>query len=127
MGMARGTLVLHSYSIRGFFPLEHVLSSSRLIFQIVGCTYHEFVYFINYYREDESDFCLPKMVVSDNDTAFTSSEFQEFMKQNGIIHCRSAPYHPSSNGLAVQSLKEGLNKLIGSIECHLNKLIPILL
>ena len=66
---------------------------------------------------------LPKMVVSDNDTAFTSSEFQDFMKQNGIIHCRSAPYHPSSNGLAVQSLKEGLNKLTGSIESRLNKFL----
>ena len=39
---------------------------------------------------------LPKMVVLDNDTAFTSSEFQDFMKQNGIIHRRSTPYHPSS-------------------------------
>ena len=66
---------------------------------------------------------LPKMVVSDNDTAFTSSEFQDFMKQNGIIHRRSAPYHPSSNGLAVQSLKEGLNKLTGSIESRLNKFL----
>ena len=70
-----------------------------------------------------SNMGLPKMVVSDNDTAFTSSEFQDFMKQNGIVHCRSAPYHPSSNGIAVQSLKEGLNKLTGSIESRVT--IPL--
>ena len=63
---------------------------------------------------------LSKMVVSDIDTAFTSSEFQDFRKLNGIIHRRSAPYHPSSSGLAVQSLNEGLNKITGSIEFHLN-------
>ena len=57
---------------------------------------------------------LPEVVVSDNGTAFTSGEFQEFLKKNGIQHLRSAPYHPSSNGLAergVQILKEGLKKI----------------
>lgn len=39
---------------------------------------------------------------------FTSEEFAVFLKLNGV---RSAPYHPSTNGLAerfVQSLKQGL-------------------
>ena len=43
---------------------------------------------------------LPETLVSDNGTAFTTLEFQEFMKQNGITHLITALYHPASNGLA---------------------------
>ena len=57
---------------------------------------------------------LPQAVVSDNGSAFTSSDFEEFMQMIGICHIRTAPYHPASNGSAeqaVQTLKEGLKKL----------------
>ena len=43
----------------------------------------------------------------------TSSEFEDFTKQNGICHVRSAPYHPASNGLverAVQTFKAFMKK-----------------
>ena len=52
-------------------------------------------------------FGLPE---TDNGTGFVS---QEFKRKNGIKHTTSAPYHPSSNGLAeraVQSVKRGLKK-----------------
>ncbi len=42
---------------------------------------------------------LPKVIVSDNGPCFTSEEFQEFVQRNGISHIKSAPYHPSFNGL----------------------------
>ena len=59
---------------------------------------------------------LPEMVVSDNGSAFTSAEYQTFVKRNGIRHVRSAPYHPSSNGQAervVQTFKEAILKTTG--------------
>ena len=43
---------------------------------------------------------LPEQFVSDNGPQFTSQEFTQFTRQHGIRHIRSAPYHPSSNGLA---------------------------
>lgn len=61
-------------------------------------------------------FGLPKMLVSDNGTCFSSAEFETFMKQNGIDHVRSAPFHPSPNDLAeraVQTFKEGMKKVKG--------------
>ena len=62
-------------------------------------------------RQMFSKYGLPDQIVSDNGPQFTSTEFEIFMKRNGIKHTRSAPYHPSTNGLAerfVQSLKQGL-------------------
>ena len=38
---------------------------------------------------------LPRTIVSDNGTAFTSAEFAQFVKLNGIKHVRTAPF-PSS-------------------------------
>ena len=46
-----------------------------------------------------------------------SEEFQSFLKCNSIRHTISAPYHPSSNGLAeraVQTVKKGLRKVTSS-------------
>ena len=43
---------------------------------------------------------LPEQLVSDNGPQFVAEEFEYFLKSNGVKHIHSAPYHPSSNGLA---------------------------
>ena len=43
---------------------------------------------------------LLEQLVSDNGTQFVSDKFSHFMKENGIKHLRSAPYHSATNGLA---------------------------
>ena len=56
---------------------------------------------------------IPELIFSDNGTSFTSDEFKEFVRRNGIRHRTSAPYHPATNGLAeraVQVVKTGLRK-----------------
>ena len=70
---------------------------------------------------------LPEVLVTDNGSVFTSAEFADFAKQNGIRHVFSAPYHPASNGLAeraVQTFKEGMRKSRpGSLETRLARFL----
>ena len=71
---------------------------------------------------------LPRKVVTDNGSSFTSEEFRTFMSENGITHVMTAPYnHPSSNGLAeraVQTVKRGLKATKGdSLQERLSKFL----
>lgn len=70
---------------------------------------------------------LPDIIVSDNGSNFTSAEFEEFLRRNGIKHIRSAPFHPSSNGLAeraVQSFKNAMKRMTdGTVETKLSRFL----
>ena len=70
---------------------------------------------------------LPNTIVSDNGSVFMSDDFAKFVKQNGIEHIRTSPYHPALNGLAkrsVQTFKMGLKQITeGLLQTRLNKLL----
>lgn len=56
---------------------------------------------------------LPNTLVTDGGPQFTSEEFGNFLKSNGVHHVLSPPYHPASNGLAermVQTTKKAFLK-----------------
>ena len=75
-----------------------------------------------------SAYGLPEEIVSDNGPQFTSDQFADFLRQNGIRHTKSAPYHPATNGAAermVQVLKKSLKRTSGlSVD---NQLVNLLL
>lgn len=69
---------------------------------------------------------LPDTLVTDNGAQFTSAEFNKFTSDNGIVHLKSAPYHPQSNGKAekfVDLLKTGLAKAAGTADQKLQKFL----
>ena len=73
-----------------------------------------------------SNFGLPLMIVTDNGSSFVSEEFQTFLAANGIIHRRSSPYHPATNGLAehaVQTFKHSMRKLSGPLDSRLSQFL----
>lgn len=88
---------------------------------MAGCAYHFNLDFDSHYRSFEA---LPKVVVSDNTTNFTSDESEAFLSANGVKHVQTPPSHPASNGLverAVKTFKNGLSKLKdGSVETEVS-------
>ena len=64
-------------------------------------------------EEDFAHFGYPHAIVTDNASAFHSSEFQAWCKERGIVHLSGAPYHPATNGAAermVQTFKKAMRK-----------------
>ena len=69
---------------------------------------------LNVYVKFFARFGLPERTVNDNAPNFVSTEFEHFLKQNGIRHTTSAPYHPANNGLAERTaitFKDGMRKM----------------
>ena len=70
---------------------------------------------------------LPERIVTDSGAVFTSDEFEDFLKTNGVTHTRTASYHPASNGLAeraVQTFKQGIKRIQGgSLETRLSRFL----
>ena len=59
---------------------------------------------IEHLRSMFARFGLPKVMVTDNGSCFTSSDFTKFARRNQIRHLRTAPYLHSSNGLAERAV-----------------------
>ena len=48
-------------------------------------------------RKIFSTYGISEKLVSDNGSVFTSQEFTDFVKSNGIEHIKTAPYHPPNS------------------------------
>ena len=70
---------------------------------------------IDVLRQIFAQFGAVKQIISDNGRTFTSAEFQNFGKNNGIIHKTSAPWHPATQGLVerfVQTFKQAMKSAL---------------
>ena len=60
---------------------------------------------------------FPEKLTSDNGSQFTSKVFSKWLRDKGIAHARSTPYHPQGNGV-VERLHRTLNGVISkTISC----------
>lgn len=50
-------------------------------------------------------FGIPVELVSDNGPQFTSSEFEDFLRRNGVKHTLTPPYSPKTNGSAEKTVQ----------------------
>ena len=57
---------------------------------------------------------LPYVIVSDNETNFTSKEFESFLANNNIKHLKTGTYHPKSNGCC--------EKFVGTFKAAMKKM-----
>jgi transposase InsO family protein len=62
------------------------------------------------YEDIFTHFGVPREIVTDQGTQFTSKLMKEITKKYGIKYCKSSPYHPQSNGQV-----ESTNKVIEAI------------
>ncbi|XP_037576521.2 uncharacterized protein K02A2.6-like [Dermacentor silvarum] len=78
-------------------------------------------------RTTFSRFGIPETIVSDNGPQFTGKEFADFMRRNNVLHLRTAPYHPQSNGLAERAVRTVKQKLKtnrqGSLQTRLARIL----
>ncbi|XP_062703979.1 uncharacterized protein K02A2.6-like [Aedes albopictus] len=79
---------------------------------------------IRFLQETFARFGIPETIVTDNGKQFCSGEFKKMCEQLGIVHIRTAPYHPQSNGQAerfVDTLKRSLRASSKGKKFHLSR------
>lgn len=96
-----------------FFILTIIDHYSRFLeaIPLPNVTSHTIIKTLNNYF---SRYGIPKILLSDNATNFTSNDFQNFLKSLNIEHRKSSIYFPRSNGLLERihrSLKESVSSL----------------
>ena len=62
------------------------------------------------YEEIFTQFGVPREIVTNQGSQFTSKLMKELTNKYGIRHCKSSPYHPQANGQV-----ESTNKVLQAI------------
>jgi hypothetical protein len=117
-------IIIH-YDLAGLMKTESYGKKKYMVTYICKQTDYSFVYFmrtkdeqLDTFKEFKSQYELQRNVKiqglhTDNGSEYLSNEFQNYLKENGIIHYRSVPNCPQSNGRA-----ERLNRtLIKKARC----------
>ncbi|KAJ8886098.1 hypothetical protein PR048_012307 [Dryococelus australis] len=70
---------------------------------------------------------IPTMLITDNATCFTSTEFQAFSRTWDFQHSTSTPYYPWGNGKAKASVKIAKNIMKKYLQTKVPEVVPELL
>lgn len=66
---------------------------------------------IGYFQKWFASYGIPKRLITDGGSVFTSSVFESWCKDWNIVHSVSSPYNPQSNGKAENAVKIAKNLL----------------
>lgn len=113
--------------LQGYYLLIIVDALSKWV-EIIPTKTTTSAWCISKLKELFVDFGLPYVLVSDNGRQFVSKEFSSFLKQNGVVHKTSVPYHPATNGQAerfVQTVKKALHAMDAVTESIQDKILKI--
>ena len=107
MGVAKQTMAKNPYWFRRTSIRKAVSHNCGCSFEVAWNFSNEQDNFNKNNRDPTNGICTkrPEQLVSDNGPQFTSTKFENFMSGKGITHFRSAPYHPTTNGLAKQLVR----------------------
>ena len=78
---------------KGSVQIRH--RRSRLLHQVLG----------HNHRTKDTQFCIPRALVSDNGKQFDNSKFRDFCAELGIKNYYSSPAHPQSNSQAEVTIR----------------------
>lgn len=62
-------------------------------------------------EEIVTTFGTPKEIITDQGVNFTSDAFEQYLARIGVMHKRSSPYHPQTNG-AVERVNRTLSEML---------------
>ncbi|KAJ8895820.1 hypothetical protein PR048_001158 [Dryococelus australis] len=80
----------------------HILCGQLIVKGVLSLTA---AVLITHMRYIQADFGKPLVMVTDNELQFTSDQFNDFLRSNGICHLYTLPWHSSSNGLAEHTVQ----------------------
>ena len=99
LGPVRGKMLLVCTDHFSRFPLVRILTSTTAS-KVIAVIRNWF-----------GIFGQPLKVTTDNGPPFSSIEFREFLKSQGVQHHRTTPLYPQANG-ATERCNQGINKAI---------------
>ena len=76
---------------------------------------------IEIFRQCFARFGVPRIVHTDHGPPFNSSEFSNFLSNNGTKFLTSPPYHPATNGFCENSVKNIKNGLLKALRDEQNE------
>ena len=72
-------------------------------------------------KEFVNEYGLPDRIISDRGPCFTSRQFEQYCKDNGIHHTLNSTQHPQGNGMVERANRTILSTIITSMEDQRHK------
>jgi len=125
----KGSAPFNTLHIDHFGPVDHRVAAKKYVFLIIDA----FTKFVRLYSTKTTNtreamthlsqyfqnYSRPRVIISDRGSAFTSHEFEEFMKEHKITHIKIATGSPQANG-QVERINRILSPMLAKLSDNEN-------